>query len=81
MQSHVDKQLVDEAMDAYIAWREECVGVWDAFGRWASAPRSDAAAAFSGYCAALDREECASNVLADALERVVSGSASLGEAP
>jgi hypothetical protein len=67
MKKQVHKPLVDEAMDAYICWREECTGVWDAYERWARAPRIDAPGAFSAYRAALDREECASDAYADLL--------------
>ena len=73
MNEQVDKQLVDEAMDAYVDWREECAGVWDAYERWARAPRIDAAGAFSAYRAALDREECASHAYADLLARITAG--------
>jgi hypothetical protein len=66
----VDKQLVDEAMDAYVDWREECAGVWDAYERWARAPKIDAARAFSAYRAALDREECASHAYVGLLARI-----------
>ena len=70
MEAQVDKQLVDEAIEAYIDWREECAAVWDAFDRWASAPGVAAATAFSAYRAALDREECASHAYADLLARI-----------
>jgi len=73
MNEQVDKQLVDEAMDAYVDWREECAGVWDAYERWTRAPRIDAACAFSAYRAALDREECASHAYADLLARITGG--------
>jgi hypothetical protein len=65
-----DKQLVDEAVDAYADWREECVAVWDAYGRWKSAPRADAPLAFAAFTAALDIEEQASVVYASAIGRV-----------
>jgi hypothetical protein len=80
MASDADTQLIDEAMDAYVEWREECVAVWDAFARRANAPGTDDATAFSAYRAALDREECASNAYAVVLARIAAGSASLGEA-
>jgi hypothetical protein len=67
MKEQVDKQLVDEAIEAYVDWREECAEVWDAYERWARAPKIDAAGAFSAYRAALDREECASHAYADLL--------------
>jgi hypothetical protein len=69
MKEQADKQLVDEAMDAYVDWREECAKVWAAYERWASAPKPDTAGAFSAYRAALDREECASHAYAHVLAR------------
>jgi hypothetical protein len=50
----VKERLVDDAMDAYIDWREECISVGEAYGRWASAQADDAQVAFAGYVAALD---------------------------
>lgn len=73
MKEQADKQLVDEATDAYVDWREECAGVWDAYERWARAPKIDAAGAFSAYRAALDREECASHAYADLLAGIAAG--------
>ena len=75
---NADRQLVDEAMDAYVDWREECAAVWDAYDRWASAPAVDAAGAFSAYRAALDREECASHAYADLLARIGAGKRPVG---
>jgi hypothetical protein len=72
MKEQVERQLVDEAIEAYVEWREECVGVWDAYERWARAPKVDAAGAFSAYRAALDREECASHAYADLLARIAA---------
>jgi hypothetical protein len=63
-------QLVDEAVDAYAEWREECVAVWDAYGHWKRAPRADAPLAFAAYTWALDIEEQASAVYAGAIGRV-----------
>jgi len=59
------EQLLDEAIDAYVDWREESAEVWDAYERWQRAPAADARFAFSAYCAAVDREERASLVYAD----------------
>jgi hypothetical protein len=64
------QQMVDETMDAYVAWREECARVWDAYRRSLSTVRADAAGAFPAYFAALDREERASEVYADLLTRL-----------
>jgi hypothetical protein len=66
----ISKRLVDEAMDAYVDWREECAAVWDAYDRFARAPVADAPLAFSAYRAALDREECASRAYADLMARM-----------
>ena len=63
------EELLDEAVDAYVDWREESTGVWDAYERWRRAPAGDAPFAFSAYCAAVDREERASSVYADLMTR------------
>lgn len=68
----VDRQLVDEAIKAYVEWREECAAVWDAFGRWRGAPTVDSRAAFSAYGAALDREESAAHAYADWVGRIAT---------
>jgi hypothetical protein len=70
MNTSTDNQLLDEAVDAYFAWRDECVAVWEAYGRWKSAPKADAPLAFAAYTAALDIEEQASVVCASAIGRV-----------
>jgi hypothetical protein len=62
--------MVDEAVDAYVDWREECAHVWEACRRWKSAEGADAALAFRAYVAALDREERASEVYADLMSRL-----------
>jgi hypothetical protein len=64
--------MVDEAMDAYVDWREECVRVWDAYHGWLTAVRADAALAFRAYLAALDREERASEVYAGLISELDS---------
>jgi hypothetical protein len=64
------ERLVDEAMRAYVDWREECIAVWDAYGCWAAAGATDATLSFVAYTAALDREERASEVYADLIRRV-----------
>ena len=62
--------LVDEAIDAYVDWQEECLFVWDAYCRWAGAPQADATLAFAAYAAALDREERASAFYAGRISRL-----------
>ena len=75
----MDKKLVDEASDAYVDWREESWRVWEAYDRWATAPAADAAGAFWAYRAALEQEECASQMYADLLARITFGEAQLGD--
>jgi hypothetical protein len=64
------RRMIDEAMDAYVEWREECIRVWDAYQRWLGAARGDAELAFPAYVAALDREERASEVYAGLIMRL-----------
>ena len=59
-------------VDAYVDWREECVGVWEAYERWSGAPAPDRWFAFSAYRATLEREEHASQIYADLVTRVAA---------
>jgi hypothetical protein len=70
MNEPLDKRLVDEAIDAYVDWREEHASVRDAYARWTSAQVADSPLAFSAYRAALDREERAAHVYAELMTRV-----------
>jgi hypothetical protein len=56
----VDERIMDQAIDAYVLWREHCVAVEEAYAAWAHAPRADAGAAFLRYAAALEHEDRAS---------------------
>ena len=51
--------VVDEFLETYIRWREECERVRSAYARWTRADASDRASAFAVYRAALDQEESA----------------------
>jgi hypothetical protein len=64
------RQAVDDALDAYLQWREQCAAVRDAYGWWARAIAEDKASAFAAYQAALDREEAAANFYATLVDRV-----------
>jgi len=58
------RRMVDETMDAYVDWREECAHVRDAYRRWLSAVKADGRArVFAPTRRRLDREERASEVL------------------
>lgn len=65
---HAD--VVDYAVDAYVRWREECDGAREAYRRWSSAEKADRMLASCAYIAALDREEIAARVYADAMRRL-----------
>ena len=65
-----EQELVDEAVLAYVQWREESWNVWGAYRRWASAAVEDARGAHAAYRAALDREEAAAERYASLVERV-----------
>jgi hypothetical protein len=75
----VNKQLVDEAIHAYVDWQEERAHVWDAYARWESAENGDASFAFSAYRAALEREEHASRVYAALVAHITA--AARGQQP
>ena len=61
---------MDDAILAYVAWREECTEVWRTCAWWASAPAEDARRAHAAYGAALDREEAAAKGYAMQMNRV-----------
>jgi hypothetical protein len=65
------KRLVDDAMDAYVEWREECLGLVLAYRRWSDASSADSELAFAAYHAAVDREERAAAAYRDAIGRLV----------
>jgi hypothetical protein len=64
------QRRVDEMVDAYADWREECVVVQDAYDRWSHAPTAHRAEAFAAYEAALDGEERASQLYAGLVARI-----------
>jgi hypothetical protein len=72
MSKLIDRELVDETIDAYVDWRAERASVWDAYERWTCAHSEDAAFAFAAYQAALDREEQAGNAYADLSTRMAA---------
>lgn len=64
------QQAVDDAVLAYVQWREECMAVWSSYDRWASATAEDKETSHAAYYAALDREEAAANFYAKVIESV-----------
>jgi arginyl-tRNA--protein-N-Asp/Glu arginylyltransferase len=62
--------LIDQAMERYVEWREECAAVYDAYANWTNAPTEETDLPFAAYSAALDREQSAATVYGRALERL-----------
>jgi hypothetical protein len=62
--------LIDEAIDRYVEWREECAAVYDAYANWTNAPMEEADLPFVAYSAALDREQSAAKVYGRAVDRI-----------
>jgi hypothetical protein len=67
-----EPDLIDQMVEMYVDWREECLGLSDAYGRWLGMPVEDRVLAFASYQAALDREEQASAAYASQIERIRS---------
>ena len=72
MKTRIRPEVIDDLMEIYVEWREECVGLGTAYERWLNVPVKERGLAFAAYRAALDREEHASAVYADRLDRVAS---------
>lgn len=64
------RRLVNKAMDAYLSWREQCIGVRVAYSYWEAARASDSDVWYEAYSAALDREEHASELYASLARRI-----------
>jgi hypothetical protein len=60
---------IDELLEGYVSWREECQAVWLAYERWIASARGDRGLAHAAYLAALDREEQAACTYAHYVER------------
>jgi hypothetical protein len=69
--SRVRPELVDELMEAYVDWREECHALHNAYECWSNVALDERNVAFAAYRAALDREEQASAVYAERTRVVV----------
>jgi hypothetical protein len=60
--------VIDEFVECYVAWREECEAVRIAYRRWLGAEPLDHPLAYASYVAALDREERAADSFAAQVE-------------
>ena len=70
MSTTIDKHIIDDAMEAYVDWREQCAAVQEAYERWSRAPSSQSADAFVNYQVALECEEWSSAEYAALLGRL-----------
>jgi hypothetical protein len=62
--------LVDELVDLYVSWREECAAVAASYENWSASDRPGRRLAFSAYLAALNREELAAATYRSLTERI-----------
>jgi hypothetical protein len=63
------ERVIDQAIDAYVRWREECSHARDAYARSLGRQGKEAAEALIACLAALDREQRAAAVYRDCLAR------------
>jgi hypothetical protein len=64
------RRLVDDALNAYAGWRDQCSAVELAYCHWTGTRGTDAAVWYTAYAAALDREERAAERYARLIRRV-----------
>jgi hypothetical protein len=63
-------RLIDQMIDGYVSWREECAAVATAYENWSRSARQDRGLAYAAYTAALDREERAASTYRSLAERI-----------
>jgi len=61
---------IDEFVECYVCWREECATARTAYEHWVSVEPADRALAFAAYSEALDREEHAARDYGECAERI-----------
>jgi hypothetical protein len=61
---------IDDLLEGYVSWREECQSVRLAYDRWTASERGDRRLAYAVYIEALDREEHAALAYAHHVDRV-----------
>jgi hypothetical protein len=61
---------IDELLECYISWREECEAVRLAYRRYDDSEGVERRLAYAAYVAALDREEHTACAYGDHVERV-----------
>lgn len=65
-------ELIDAVMDVYVTWRERCAAVEMSYRIWSCAVPEASALAYSGYTAALDREELAADEYRRLIDRAAA---------
>ncbi len=70
--STTSSELIDAVMDVYVTWRERCVAVEMSYRLWSCSAPEERALAYSGYTAALDREERAADEYRRLLDRATA---------
>jgi hypothetical protein len=68
--TELGRWAIDELLERYVSWREECHAVRLAYRRWGGSSADERGLAFARCLAALDREEQAARTYADHIERV-----------
>ena len=58
----IESQLLDNAFDCYVDWRDEAARVHAAYRRWDRCAERDRAGAYAAYLAAVDSEERAAQL-------------------
>jgi hypothetical protein len=66
----LDQPPIAAMLERYVSWREECSEVRQAYQAWDDSEPGHRGLAYSGYVAALDREERAALAYAEQSERV-----------
>jgi hypothetical protein len=70
LETALGRWAIDELLEGYVSWREECDAVRLAYRRLADSRAQERRVAYAGFLAALEREEHAADVYADRIERV-----------
>jgi hypothetical protein len=66
------ERLVDEVIESYVCWREACAGVVFAYDRWQTARYGERKLHGAAHGAALDREQHAALMYAQAIARLAA---------
>jgi hypothetical protein len=67
--SQIRAELIDEMLERYVDWREQCVAVAETYERWSNGSIDNRKLGFEVYKAALDLEEHASLIYAERVNR------------